>query len=304
MTSWEQKLNSVVKAISKASGYNNYVDSNAKIVLRAIKGLQIESDEKNEGAGYRIVVNMSSAHVPTFCKQSSYKNAYELEASPRVGHKPAKVSNKRRVVDAALRELTGCKPESLYFAAVELNGSGISFYGDCCLTLRDDAVKKVLPAKSAKVLDRNSYDLIRSPLREEIEATAGGAEAARATKAESLSGDFTNDLPFIAAIKVLESRPGAGRLLSTGIVSNGVLEDEDYIETLMTKSFASGDVDEVRLSAADVALDERIRSRGLSGLPPAHAELLWRRRRRVSEGRLSEKRIPVRVVTTTGRTRG
>jgi hypothetical protein len=303
MTDWKQKLQDVVDAISKVSGHDNYVNSSATIVLRAIKGLQIDSDEKNDGAGYRIVVNMSSAHIPTFCKQSIYKNAYELEASPRVGHKPFKVSAKRKSVDAALRELTGCEPESLYFAAVELNGSGIGFYGDCCLTLRESAVGKVLPAGSAKLLDRNSYDLIRSPLREEIDETAGDAEAARAEKAESLSGDFPEALPFIAAIKVLESRPGAGRLLSTGMVSNGVLEDEDYIETLMTQSFRPDDIHEVRLSAADVALDERIRSRGMSGFPPTHAELLWRRRRRVSEGRLSEKRIPVRVVTSTGRTR-
>lgn len=88
------------------------------------------------------------------------------------------------------------------------------------------------------------------------------------------------------------------------MMSDGVLEDEDYLEALMTRSFGPREIQEVRLSAADVALDERIRSRGLSGFPPTHAELLWRRRRRVSEGRLAEKRIPVRVVTTTGRTRG
>ena len=247
---------------------------------------------------------MSSAHIPAFCKQSNYKNAYDLEASQRIGSKPAKVSEKRNAVDAALQKLTGREPRYLYFAAVELNGSGIGFYGDCCLALRESTVEKVLPAGSAKVLDRNSYDLIRSPLLEEIDRTAGGADAARARKVRFLSGEFPGDLPFIAAIKVLESRPGAGRLLSTGMVSNGVLEDEDYIETLMTESFGLGEIQEVRLSAADVALDERIRSRGLSGFPPTHAELLWRRRRRVSEGRLAEKRIPVRVVTATGRTRG
>jgi hypothetical protein len=303
MTDWKRKLDSVVKRVSDASGYKTYVDSNAKMVLRAIKGLQIDSDKKNDGAGYRIVVNMSSAHIPTFCKQSSYKNAYELEASPRIGHKPVMVSATRKSVDAALHKLTGCRPESLYFAAVELNGSGIGFYGDCCLTLRESAVEKLLPSETAKLLDRNSYDLIRSPLHVESGATAVD-DAARAKTAESLSGDFPEDLPFIAAIKVLESRPGAGRLLSTGMVSNGVLEDEDYIETLMTQSFEPSDIHEVRLSAADVALDERIRTRGLSGFPPTHAELLWRRRRRVSEGRLAEDRIPVRVVTATGRTRG
>ena len=85
MTDWKRKLKNVVKAISKSSGYDTYVDSNATIVLRTIKGLQIDSHEKNDGAGYRIVVNMSSANIPTFCKQAIYKNAYELEKSPRIG---------------------------------------------------------------------------------------------------------------------------------------------------------------------------------------------------------------------------
>jgi hypothetical protein len=304
MTDWKQKLQDVVGAISKVSGHNNYVNSNSTIVLRTIKGLQVDSDKKNEGAGYRIVVNMSSAHIPQFCKQSIYKNAYELEASPRIGSKPVKVSEKRKIVDAALHSLTQCNPESLYFAAVELNGSGIGFYGDCCLTLRDSTVAETLPAGRSKVMDRNSYDLIRSPLHDAISVAAGGAVKARAKMAQTMSGDFPVDLPMIAAIKVLESRPAAGRLLSTGMVSNGVLEDEDYIEALMTQSFGPEAIDEVRLSATDVALDERIRSRGLSGFPPTHAELLWRRRRRVSEARLAEKGISVRVVTTTGRTRG
>ena len=87
------------------------------------------------------------------------------------------------------------------------------------------------------------------------------------------------------------------------MISTGILEDEDYIEVLKTQSFGTHDIAEVRLSAADVAMDGRIRSRAESGLPPSHAELLWRRRRRVAEARLTEKDIPIRVVTTLGRSR-
>jgi hypothetical protein len=119
-----------------------------------------------------------------------------------------------------------------------------------------------------------------------------------------MSGEFKKDLSAIAAIKVLSGRPRADRLLTTGMISGGVLEDEDYMEILRPESFGPTDIAEVRLSAADVSVDERIRSRSLGGLPPSHAELLWRRRRRVAEGRLAEHAIPVRVVTALGRSRG
>ena len=49
MTDWKQKLRDVVDAISKVSGHNNYVNSNATIVLRAIKGLQVDGEKKNDG---------------------------------------------------------------------------------------------------------------------------------------------------------------------------------------------------------------------------------------------------------------
>lgn len=297
-TDWKGRLDQVVDSIaSKGTLRAGYARANADLVQRALEGIGVDGGKKHQGAGIRVVVNMSSAHITSFCKGSGYKNAYDLEADPKIGRK-SKVSEKRKIVDAALHAVTGCEPRHLYFAAVELNGTGIGFYGDLWLVLREQEGDRDLT-----VLDRNSYDLIREPLWTDIKANSPPDEA-RANKAASISGRFGDDLSAIAAIKVLESRPSTDRLLSTGMVSTGVLEDEDYIEVLRTKSFGPLQIEEVRMSAADVAVDERIRSRGVSGLPPSHAELLWRRRRRVAEARLSEQGIPVRAVTTTGRSRG
>lgn len=294
---WQERLKSVLqKLLSNVGAGADYPSANADLINRSLGGIGVDGG-KTEGIGCRIVVNISSAHIGSFCRERHYKNAYEVEKAPRNGKAP-KVSQKRKIVDAALQAVTGQNPENIYFAAIELNGAGIGFYGDCCLVLREEPTDENLT-----VLDRNSYDLIRNPLRTRIDRCPM-PETARADTAKSMSGRFKEDLSAIAAIKVLTARPSTDRLLTTGMISGGILEDEDYIEVLRPKSFGPTDIAEVRLSAADVSVDERIRSRGLSGLPPSHAELLWRRRRRVAEERLAEHAIPVRVVTTLGRSRG
>ncbi|WP_298239764.1 hypothetical protein [uncultured Bradyrhizobium sp.] len=222
-------------------------------------------------------------------------NAYDLEKQPRIGKAP-KVSRKRKTVDSAIATVTGLKPHQIYFAAIELNGAGIGFYGDFCLVLR-----RLTTDAQLSILDRNSYDLIRDPLRQGIDRRKSEAQQ-HALIMNSMRGTFKSDLAPIAAIKVLSTRPSSDRLLTTAMISAGVLDDEDYIEVLRNQSFGPSAIEEVRLSAADVALDERIRDRSISG-GTRMAELLWRRRRRVAERHLAESNISIRVVTTTGRTR-
>jgi hypothetical protein len=293
---WQKRLRSTLrKARRKSRAGPNYPSANADLVDCSLSGNGVNAGAAPE-SGYRIVVNISSAHIPKFCRERQYKNIYDLETSSRIG-KPPKPSQKRLMVDAALHAATGLDLRKVYFAAVELNGAGMGFYGDCCLVLRRETSDE-----SLVILDRNSYDLIRDPLRSNIDQSRSPAKT-RAEIAETLSGRLKDDLPAMAAIKVFQSRPYEGRLLTTGMISNGILEDEDYIEVLRPKSFGPDDILEVRISAPDVAVDERIRNRALGGPPPSHAELLWSRRRRVAEGRLGNASIPIRVVTTVGRSR-
>ena len=206
------------------------------------------------------------------------------------------------MVDSALSALHNLAKEAIYFAAIEFNGCGVGFYGDCCLVLRDDITEL-----ATIVLDRNSYDLIRAPLKDDIAAaTALGCSEAQARQeaAWEHAGRLSDDLAAIATIQVLESRPAVKRLMTTGSVSEGVLNDEDYIEVLRPASFGIGEVREVRFAPADVALDERIRSRSMVGQVPSQAELLWRERRRSAEARLHGTNTAIRVVTTVGRTKG
>jgi hypothetical protein len=294
---WAKRLEDALVAL----GGGAYLKANSEAVRRALAGEPVDGGAATGRAGGRVVVNISSAHIPSFTAgwpNGGYKNAYDLEEEGlRVGEK-APVSEKRRAVDRALQPLHGRQAKDIYFAAVELNGCGVGFYGDCCLVLRDEVSEP-----GVHILDRNSYDLIREPLAGEIEKAAVSVEQARRDKAEALAGTMDGDLAAIAAIKVLAARQPVDRLLTTGMVSAGVLEDEDYIEVLRTDSFNWGHVAEVRLTPADVAADERVRSRSLAGQTPSHAELQWRQRRRDAEERLVALGVPVRVVTTGGRTR-
>lgn len=304
LPNWTQKLTNAIAA--RAGGdaaQREFLEANGGAIGRALAGVPGPGAGRL-GVGGCIVVNIASVHVPAFTRPNGrYKNCYDLDKeAKRIGKAPG-TSAKRIAVDKALAELHGHPPEAIYFTALELNGCGIGFYGDFCLVLADD-----ITDKDMVVLDRNSYDLIREPLHGRIARRAqqdGSSEAAKRTEAaRAIAGRLKDHAAEIAAIKVLEARPPTQRLVTTGAVSDGVLDDEDYIEVLRPQTFTAADVREVRLSPADVALDERIRGRSLSGRPPSQAELLWRSRRRAAEDRLRAHGVPVRVVTTAGRTKG
>ena len=130
------------------------------------------------------------------------------------------------------------------------------------------------------MLDRNSYDLMRSPLYDRIlrhdrilrrtrrrvrvdafKEPTKAQQAAMAAEARGISGRWGADRDKVAAIKVVESRAADMRRISTGQISDGVLDDEDYVEILKHGSFRVTDLQEVRVAAADVAADARIADR-------------------------------------------
>lgn len=301
---WRQRLANALEALQGDTAQQAFLRANGQSVGRALSGAPVDGGGPRPGAGSCVVVNMASAHVPSFTADgASYKNCYDLDLDrERIGE-PPRTSAKRKAVDTALEALHGRAKEDICFAAVEFNGCGVGFYGDCCLVLRDSAIDG-----RTRVLDRNSYDLVREPLQSDIAARAANkgltVEKARAELAAEHAGFLSQDLAEIAAIKVLEARRPTARLLTTGMISDGVLEDEDYLEVLVEEKFSVDDVREARLTPADVALDERIHRRSMNGGAPSQAEMLWRSRRRAAEARLEALGVPVRVVTTAGRSRG
>ena len=175
-TDWSNELTNFIFNAADGDEYiENYAKANVAACRDLIEGIDFYSGARGRDGGARMVVNISSAHVPSFCLANRnqdpkpYKNGYDLghfhvgvvgsSSEPRL----------RETVDAAL-PLNGVSPKDIYFGALELTGAGIRFYGDVCLVLsREEVTAKTV------ILDRNSFDLITPPLRDEINKASEGA---------------------------------------------------------------------------------------------------------------------------------
>jgi hypothetical protein len=247
----------------------------------------------NLGGGTRVVFNMPNEVVSKFCAATgpnAYLNAYDLSQHKRLGDDLPADMKRRIKVDQAVQSVTGIAPKDIYFGAVELNGSGMRFYGDYCLVL-----KRARPDEW--LLDRNSWDIARPPLAPH--GTLVHADMAKSVK--EISGNWNADLGHMLVVKTFTSVSVSSRRLTTGQISNIVLDDEDYIEVLRHGSFSANDVAEVRTSATEAAREASISDREANGPAPSPAELQWRQRRLEAERALREKNISVRVVTASGR---
>jgi hypothetical protein len=299
--SWTEKQDEVIQSVAPNNQALAYAQTNADAVHRAVAGHGPDHPTTDPSLGARMVCNISAAHVPAFVEASSntedkpYKNGYDLEKY-RVGGVLGEPLKTRELVDAAL-PLNGFDASEVYFGAVELNGTGMRFYGDICLVLRDDALDR-----DTVVLDRNSFDLARSPLREQIDSAANSAQM-RAKMARNLSGNWNPDLLAMSAIKVLGEFGPSERRLTTRRISDALLQDEDYLEVLRRGSFGVSELQEARTSAADAAQDAHVGQRSRQGPLPTVEALLWRARRRRAEAALRSEHCVTRVVVTSGRTR-
>jgi hypothetical protein len=307
---WQQRA---ARAVARLTGtyhsLKQFAQANLDATENALEGKGPDAKTPDPRAGVRAVVNIASVHVPNFCERSrrkqqpAYLNSYDLKkASIRVGRAPpgGHWSN-REIVDHALASLHGRAMNEVYFAAAELNGAGIRFYGDICLVLKPKEIES-----TTIVLDRNSYDVLRAPFRTAVDGIVGDAakQAARRYILEALSGSFAPDLKTIGAVKVLVTTGERDRRFSTGQISTGVLDDEDYIEILKIGSFDAGDVEAVRLSAAEAALEAHVGQR-VSGSPAApHSVKLWLMDRRAATRALADAGLDITVITTSGRVKG
>ncbi len=302
---WPKKLQDLLGSFPQTAGA--YAAANVEAVQSALAGKGPDTPSVDSRAGARMVCNIASVHIPAFVQASlageerPYKNGYDL-GKFRVGDPPPEgVRNIREKVDAALPIGIGRTPANIYFGAVELNGTGIRFYGDVCLVLKQTAV-----AHNTAILDRNSYDLVRAPIRERIDAAPSEVDRERLMRSEAgaMAGEWCRDLAQIAAIKVLSAVTHRDRRLTTGTMSDGVLSDEDYIEVLREGSFRASDLQEARHNAAEAAQDALLSDRWRVGPCPSHESLVWQEQRRRGEEFLRCANVAVRIVTTSGRVRG
>lgn len=297
---WRSKVDNFNRQRREASSFDR---ANLKAVEDCLKG----GPATRPGVqGVRAVVNIPAVHIPSFCDRSlngispAYLNAYDLDGQKmRLGDIPT-VSKNRDEVDQALRHVHKRLPAEIYFAAVELNGTGVRFYGDVCLVIAPAHI-----APSTVVLDRNSYDLLREPFKGEIAKKPERKRAqARVDILDAISGKWDSDTALMAAIKIVGTDNPRDRRLTTGQISDGLLNDEDYMEILKVRSFTSKHLEATRLSLADVVTEDQIERDYATGqLAPDHTAVLWSQQRKKAISALRKSGVCVNVARTTGRTK-
>lgn len=283
--------------------------ANINAIRAALKGQGPHGSSTDTNKGMRVVVNLAARHAVAFLDTLSGRPAHGryLNGSGlrKLAGKPLSSTTVRSRVDAVVSKVASSfgrtvAPHDIHYGAAELNGTGISYFGDVCIVLKPDEV----PAGTLTLL-RNSYDLTVAPLFEMIYEPGNSAMTEANAKAEmsDWAGQWPDDARDIAAVKILQHAPPSERRLSTGQISKGVLDDEDYIEIALETGFKPSEVQELRLSADDVACEARIADRQLRGPSPTAAEMIWRYRRRQVDRNGRREGLPCRVVTHVGRGR-
>src|SRR5262245_43575419 len=307
MTKWKRKADREVERLTgQYHSLKQFAEANLSAIEGALEGKGPDARIPDPRAGARAVVNLASVHVPNFCDRSrtgmapAYLNSYDLKKTQvRVGSDPPSDHWKdREIVDHALSPIHRHAMNEVYYAATELNGAGIRFYGDICLVLKPSEI-----SADTIVLDRNSYDVLRAAFRNAVERYPGQADrqAARSFVLEAHAGSFAGDLKTMGAVKVLITTGERDRRFSTGQISGGVLDDEDYMEILKMGSFDTSGVEAARISAGEATLESHVEQR-LQGNPAAsHSARLWLTERRAATRALADAGIDVTVIATPGR---
>jgi hypothetical protein len=311
MPDWPTRSRDIVKGPSHPAGVpEGYRQANGEMIRRAMHGGSPHSSGANPHFGMRVVYNISSAHIPSLVAAGSaankpYQNRYDrfvfLGQPPR-GNIPL-----RERIDTAVAQVAagpGARPLSpgdLYYGALELNGTGVRFFGDVSMVLKPGHVDA-----GTLVLFRNSYDLSCNPVQSAVTVAGDPAQTHRNAVARltDWAGRWPKDPPEMAVCKILDGGRPTTRRMTIGIISAGVLEDEDYIEVARTDSFGASELQEIRLAAADAAAEARIADRIQAGPLLSLAELQWRHRRRAAERAARDAGVGTRVVVTSGRERG
>lgn len=235
---------------------------------------------RHPDSGMRMVVNIPADALLAFLREGRYRNAYDAPIVAGVRRGP---SPQRRRVD----QLVGLDPpQEFFFGAVALGGTGVRFYGEYCMTLKPDAV-----SADTRVLDRNSYDLLQPPFSTRNQARI----------AQSLRGQWGQDVVDMLVLKVLPELRNTTRLITLGSVSDSALHDEDFVEVHRQGTFQPSDVEEVRETPEDQAIEAHVLSRIREGVVPRLEELVWVRRRKLVDAALRQAGIRSRVVASSGR---
>ena len=308
MAGWRQS-NSDLTSTSDGTEADGYRLANVAVIMAALAGAGPHGRTAEIELGKKAAVNIAAENILKFLDTRSGKDGHgrylNRPAVDRIVGTALRKPTIRNRVDAAIEEAAQLEgitldADDMHFAALELNGTGISYFGAFCLVLKADRVPD-----DTLVLIRNSYDLTVSPVVERIYEPSKYNKTQRQARDELASwiGRWTADALSMAVVKILADRPPQTRRLTTGQVSDGVLTDEDYIEIILGQDFVPDDIAEIRLPATDAALEAQIGDRMQFGPTPSATEMLWRARRRDVYRAAERENVLIRVVTSTGRER-
>jgi hypothetical protein len=243
---------------------------NAKVVRDVLQDLE---------TGLRMVVNITAFALHVVLRNNRYFNLYER---PVIGGAPQEPSETRKHVDQMLD-----LGRQTYFGAAALGGAGVRYYGEYCLVLTLDQVEG-----RARLFDRDSFDIELEPLKS-LPLTP--------ERIAVLRGDWDDDRIDMAVLRVLVELGDDTRLVTSGTVSDTVLRDQEFIEVHLDGTFAPREIEEVRESPDETAIELSLRNRRRRGIPISQTEQDWLLRRAWISEQLAWYRIPHRVVTLHGR---
>jgi hypothetical protein len=304
MPSWKETFDAL-SCNSMLTEFVSYFEANKQVVTGTLSGAPAHGGGQPR-TGLHVVVNLPSRRAISFLmppsagtSQGKYQNRY---AYARIVGKPLPTSGARDKIDEALAEVSqdsNLGARDGHYAAMEVNGFGVRYFGDICLVLKPETVDA-----DTLTLLRNSYDVRTLPASQSLDGLTGQSwdnEVRQIFK--SWMGKWARDGVHIAATKIMTNAPYTNRRMTTAHVSGGVLNDEDYIEVVLSHEFGPSDVEELRVSAEDAAAEALIGDRTRVGHPPSASDALWRYRRRVASKLAQSHNLPARVITTTGRAR-
>ncbi len=271
--SWADRVQRWLRRERGDGGNDPFLEGNLRVIRQVLHDPE---------TGLRMVINISADALMRFLEDGEYRNLYQ---HPVIGGKRRKPSPERRTVDQLLG--FGGKAANIYFGAVALGGTGIRFYGEYCLALRPDALQQDTP-----LFDRDSYDVLMPPLSEEKDLP---------DLVERLKGSWGADLVDMLTLKLLPELRGAQRLVTTGTVSEMTLHDQEYVEVHREGTITPAELEEVRQSPDEVAMEARILARMQAGFPPTAVEMRWRAQRDRVVQALESRGIRYRIVTLHGR---
>ena len=231
--------------------------------------------------GLRMVINIGPDALLSFLATNDYKNIYE---KPVIGGTERNPTKERKEVD----ELLGFGPQVIdfYFGAAALGGTGVRYYGAHCMVL-----KEVPP--DTRLFDRDSYDLLQPPLSDWDPSTTQKI-------AKWLGGTWSSDVVDMLIMKMLPKLPATQHLITAGSISELVITDQEFVEVHRNRKIHRADLEEIRESPEEAAIEMTILNRRLGRRSPTAVEIRWVVQRHNVLQAVTRNGIAHRVVTHHG----